>query len=55
MKNGVCLTVAGRLRNEEALSDWPCSIRVAVSAEMSEDDIKLAADVVCRASASTSL
>ena len=46
MKSGVCLTINRRLKNEEAVRDWPVSIRVAVSVQMSEDDVIRAVDVI---------
>ncbi|XP_076811924.1 serine palmitoyltransferase 1-like [Clavelina lepadiformis] len=45
MKNGICITVASRLK-EEFLSEWPASIRIAVSVEMSEEDLDEAARVI---------
>ena len=45
MKNGICITVASRLK-EEVLSEWPASIRIAVSVEMSEEDLDEAARVI---------
>ena len=33
----------------EVLSEWPASIRIAVSVQMSEKDLKEAAKVICHA------
>ena len=50
MEGGVCLTISSRLKNEETFRDWPVSIRVAVSIEMTEDDIARAVAVIHKAS-----
>jgi len=41
--------VASRLRQEEAVRDWPPSIRVAVTVEMEESDLRKAACVIKQA------
>lgn len=43
---GLCLTVASRLSDEELNPDWPPSIRVSVSVQMNESDLKSAADII---------
>nr|XP_026690315.1 serine palmitoyltransferase 1 [Ciona intestinalis] len=48
-QNGVCLSIASRLSHEEHIADWPASIRVSVSVEMSDDEIKMAAHVIQQA------
>ncbi|CAK8675690.1 unnamed protein product [Clavelina lepadiformis] len=47
-KNGICITVATRTK-AEVLSEWPASIRIAVSVQMSEKCLKEAAKVICHA------
>nr|CAB3266547.1 serine palmitoyltransferase 1 [Phallusia mammillata] len=45
-KNGVCIVVASRLKSDEIKQDWPPSIRIAVTVEMTDSDIETAAEVI---------
>nr|XP_039261541.1 serine palmitoyltransferase 1-like [Styela clava] len=51
MKEGVALTLAARLEQEELLQDQSPSIRVCVSSEMSEDELRQAANIIEKAAA----
>nr|XP_002132110.1 serine palmitoyltransferase 1 isoform X1 [Ciona intestinalis] len=46
---GVCLTVASRLKQIELKEDWPPSIRVSVSVNMSDDELQNMAQVLTQA------
>uniref|UniRef100_H2ZH59 Serine palmitoyltransferase 1 n=1 Tax=Ciona savignyi TaxID=51511 RepID=H2ZH59_CIOSA len=48
-ENEVCISIASRLAHEEHMSDWNPSVRVAVSVEMDEKDLKKAAEVIKQA------
>lgn len=48
-EHGVCFTIASRLRHVEAIRDWPVSIRIAVSVEMSSDNLDHAVEVLEKA------
>ncbi|XP_076811925.1 serine palmitoyltransferase 1-like [Clavelina lepadiformis] len=45
-KNDLCLTIAGRLKDEELNSNWPPSIRVAVTVKISDEELERAANII---------
>nr|CAB3266548.1 serine palmitoyltransferase 1 [Phallusia mammillata] len=45
-EKGVCIVVSSRLKHEEANSNWPPSIRIAVTASMDDCELVKAANVI---------
>ena len=49
VEGGICFTIASRLHQNEAICNWPVSIRVAVTIEMSQSDLDSAVEVLEKA------
>ena len=45
-EKGICFTIASRLKHAEVKQDWPRSIRVVLSVEMTDEDLEDAASVL---------
>lgn len=46
MQDGIALTLASSLRHEETFKNYPPSIRISVSTEMTEKDLADAAKII---------